>query len=191
MNKKDQLDPKAEKSEAKPETKSETKDKTKPMEAIEHPSYEALEAKLNEAEAKANENWDKLLRTQAELENARRRFEKDIGNAHKYGNEKFVMELLPVIEGLERGLAIPTPNNEAKNIHAGLEMTLNMLLKALEKFGVKQINPLGEVFNPALHQAIATKEDSSVKPNTIVEVMQKGFLLNDRLLRAAMVIVAK
>ena len=159
--------------------------------AIEHPAYEELLAKLNEAEEKANRSTDQALRTQAELENIRRRAEKDVSNAHKYGLEKLINEILPVIDGIERGLAIPAPNAEAKNIHAGMEMTLGMLLKALEKYGVKQINPVGEVFNPEQHQALSMVEKAGAAPNTVIEVMQQGYLLNDRLLRPAMVIVAK
>ena len=101
-------------------------------------------------------------------------------------------ELLPVVDSIERGLAIEAGNNEfALRIHEGMEMTLSLLLKALEKFGVKQINPLGQPFNPELHQAISMQVDHTVKPNTVLQVLQKGYVLNDRLIRPALVTVAK
>lgn len=171
--------------------KNEQKSSAKHREALEHIPYEEMEAKLNEAETKANDNWDKFLRSQAELENVRRRFDRDITSAHKYGNEKLILELLPIIDGIERGLALAWQQDEAKKIHEGMAMTLNMLLKALEKFGVKQIDPMDKQFDPTWHQAISTKEDPNAKPNTILEVLQKGYILNDRLLRPALVVVAK
>lgn len=160
-------------------------------EAITEVSREELEAKLNAAEAKATQYWDQLLRAQAETENIRRRTERDIANAHKYSLEKFALELLPVLDGIERGLAIPVEHPAAKSMHEGMEMTLNVLLKALEKFGIKQLNPQGESFNPTQQQAIATKADAACPPDTVVEVLQKGYLLQDRLLRPALVVVSK
>lgn len=154
-------------------------------------SREELEQKLNEAEAKANQSWDQVLRVQAEVENIRRRTEREISNAHKYGLEKIIMELLPIIDGIEHGLAIPVPNEAAKAVHEGMEMTLNMMIKMLEKFGVKQINPKGENFNPEQHQAIQTKSDPNAQANSVIEVLQKGYALQDRLLRPALVIVAQ
>lgn len=160
--------------------------------ALGHPSYEELENKLNEAETAMNEYKNAVLRSQAEMENMRRRLERDVSNAHKYSLEKFINELLPVMDGLERGLAIEVGDNEfAKRMHEGLEMTRSLMLKTLEKFAVKQVDPLGEPFNPELHQAISMQSDPSVAANTVINVMQKGYLLNDRLIRPALVIVSK
>lgn len=161
-------------------------------EALEHPSYEALEAKLTEMENKANDYWNQYLRAQAELENNRRRVERDISNAHKYGLEKIASELLGVVDSMERGLAEPTIMHEAyKSMREGMELTLNMLLKVLDKFGIKPVDPQGQPFNPELHQAVSTVVDPKVQPNTVIQVLQKGYLLQDRLLRPALVVVSK
>jgi molecular chaperone GrpE len=165
----------------------------KSSEALAHLSPEELEAKLNEAEAKANEYWDKLLRVQAEIENVRRRSERDVASAHKYGQEKLIAELLLVVDSLERSLSGVSPDLQsgAKGLVDGLNMTMNVLLKALERFGVKQVNPKGEQFNPQYHEALSAQPHPELAPNTVIEVMQKGYLLHDRLLRPALVIVSK
>lgn len=157
---------------------------------LEHPSYKELERKLTEMEEKANDYWNQQLRTQAEMENVRRRTDRDIANAHKYALEKFSNDLLPVLDSLERALQSEVHDNEyALKIHEGIELTLSLLLKTLEKHRIKQVNPLGEMFNPELHQAIATAP-SDQPANTVLEVLQKGYLLNDRLIRPALVVVA-
>lgn len=164
-----------------------------------HTTYKELEDKLNETETKLNEAQSALeearnqqLRSTAELDNIRKRADKDINNAHKYALERLVGELLPIIDGLERGLDIDIGDNEfAKRVHEGLEMTYNLFLNTLKKFSVTPVNPLGEPFNPTLHQAISTQEDPDVATNTVVQVLQKGYLLHDRLIRPALVIVAK
>lgn len=157
---------------------------------LDHPSYKDLERQLNEAEAKANDYMNQQLRAQAELDNVRRRAERDVANAHKYALEKFVNDLLPVVDSLDRALQSDVSDNEfAKKIHEGIELTMSLLFKTLEKYGVKQIDPRGDAFNPDLHQAIATQPSESA-PNTVLEVLQKGFSLNDRLIRPALVVVA-
>lgn len=158
---------------------------------LDHPSYIELEKKLTETEAKANEYWNHQMRTQAELENVRRRAERDVSNAHKYALEKFVADLLPVIDSLDRALVSDVGNNDlAKKIHEGIELTMTLFLKTMEKYGVKQINPLGEAFNPELHQAISTQPSDEYETNTVLDVLQKGYSLNDRLIRPALVVVA-
>lgn len=158
---------------------------------LDHPSYIELEKKLTETEAKANDAWNQQLRLQAELDNVRRRAQKDVENARKYSLEKFASELLPVLDSLERALLSDVNDNEfAKKIHEGIELTMSLFLKTLEKFSIKQVDPLGESFNPELHQAIATQPNQEVPPNTVVEVLQKGYTLNDRLIRPALVVVA-
>lgn len=159
---------------------------------LEHPSYKELEKKLTDMEDKANEYWNQQLRSQAELDNVRRRAERDVSNAYKYSLEKFIMDLLPVVDSLDRALESDVSDNEfALKIHQGIELTMSLLLKALEKYGVKQISPMGEPFNPELHQAISTQETSDFAPNSVITVLQKGYTLNDRLIRPALVVVAK
>lgn len=166
---------------------------------ISHMEYKELLTKLNETEEKLNSSHaaiedykNQLLRNQAELDNIRKRTEKDIQNFYKYGLEKFVMGLLPVIDSLERGMSIEVGENEfARQVHAGLEMTLKLLLDVLNKSGVSPVNPLGEAFDPAFHQAVSTQENASAEPNSVLQVLQKGYLLNDRLMRPALVVVAK
>jgi molecular chaperone GrpE len=147
---------------------------------------------LAKAELKAQENWDKVLRTQADLENIKRRSEKDLQNAHKFGIEKFARELLPVADSLELGLSVETAGSpEVQKLREGMELTLKQLLSSLEKFNVVQVNPEGEKFNPEWHQAMAMQPTDEAEPNTVLKVYQKGYLLSDRLLRPAMVVVAQ
>lgn len=158
---------------------------------ISHATIEELGKQLNKAEEKLNSYEEDILRYKAEMQNIQRRAERSIQDAYKYNLEKFVKELIPVLDSIQTGLSIPVQDESAKNVHRGMEMTLDVLLKALKKFGVKEIDPLNEPFNPEFHQALSSKEAEGVKTNTVVEVLQKGYSLNDRLLRPAMVIVAK
>ena len=153
---------------------------------------EELAERLQAAEQKAADNWDQLLRTRAEMENLRRRTQRDLENAHKYALEKFVTELLPVKDSLEMGLDAAKQDNAAiEKLCEGTELTLNMLVNALGKFNVVEINPRGEKFNPEQHQAMAMQPSADMEPNTVMVVMQKGYMLNDRLMRPAMVMVSK
>jgi molecular chaperone GrpE len=150
-----------------------------------------LKAKLAAAEAKAEENWDLLVRTKAEMENTRRRTERELENAHKYALEKFAQELLPVIDSLEMGvIAAADENTDVSKIREGTEMTLKMFETAVNKFGIKSVHPEGEAFNPSHHQAVTMIDSQEHAPNTVINVMQKGYLLNERLVRPAMVVVA-
>ena len=132
---------------------------------------------------------EQVLRVSAEMQNVRRRAEQDVEKAHKFALERFAGELLPVVDNLERALAA-IPAEETVN-REGVELTLKSLLGALEKHGVSLINPQGEHFNPEHHQAIAMLDAPHAAPNSVVDVMQKGYSLNGRLLRPAMVAVAK
>jgi len=172
-----------------PQSSEERKDSA----LLEHPSYLELQNKLTEAEAKANQYWDRMLRMQAETDNMKRRVERDIENAHKYGLEKFILELLPVIDSLERAIAHPTEeeSGEGEGVLEGVKLTLKMLYNALSKFGIEQIDPLSQPFNPELHQAVSTHADPNVQSGTVLSVLQKGYLLNNRLIRPALVVVAK
>ncbi|MEJ2629999.1 MAG: nucleotide exchange factor GrpE [Acidihalobacter sp.] len=153
-------------------------------------ALDVLQRDLEAMEDKAKEHWDQFLRTQAELENLRRRAERDLENAHKYALERFAGELLPVKDSLEMGLDAAA-GGEAEKIREGMELTLRMLTQVLEKFGIQEINPAGERFDPERHQAMTAQPTDECPPNTVLTVMQKGYLLNDRLLRPAMVMVSK
>lgn len=160
---------------------------------LSHPSYQELLTKLNEAEQKTNEYWERLLRAQAEIDNASRRNERDVANAHKYALEKFVNELLPIIDSLELCISQTTPEvkDSAGAVIEGVKLTLKMFYAAIEKFGVKQVNPVSEPFNPEFQQAISMQPGSGLAPGTVVSVLQKGYTLNGRLIRPALVVVAK
>jgi molecular chaperone GrpE len=148
---------------------------------------------LQDARNKADEHWNQLLRVKADLENLRRRGERDLEHAHRYGLERFVQELLPIKDSLELGLTASqdSEGDVVKGLREGMELTRKMLQNALEKFGVKELNPQGERFNPELHQAMSVQERADAEPNTVLLVGQKGYLLHDRLIRPAMVIVSK
>ena len=151
-----------------------------------------LNEALAEARRAAQENLDRALRAQAELENVRRRVERDLQNAHKFALERFVSELLPVKDSLELGLSASTEKGASvESIAEGAELTLRMLEQAMEKFGVRVVDPAGESFNPAFHQAMTMQESDTAESGTVLTVVQKGYLLNQRLVRPAMVIVAK
>lgn len=159
-------------------------------EALSHLSYLELEEKLTLAEQKSHENWEKAARAMAEVDNIRRRTERDIANAHRYSLEKFSSALLPVGDSLEQALQLADKHQD-KGMHEGLELTIKQYLDVLEKFGVQQINPEGEPFDPQFHEAMAMQEAADVVPNTIITVFQKGYKLNDRMIRPARVIVSK
>jgi molecular chaperone GrpE len=151
-----------------------------------------LQALLTDARSKADEHWEQCLRLQAELENLRKRAERDLAQAHKFALEKFAAELLPVRDSLEMGVAAATEDSASvAHLREGSELTLKLLTSALEKFNIKEINPLNEKFNPEYHEAMSLQERADVPPNTVVTVVQKGYLLNDRLIRPAMVIVSR
>ncbi|MGA7802525.1 MAG: nucleotide exchange factor GrpE [Gammaproteobacteria bacterium] len=170
------------------------------VEAAERPAAEGAQAQrpddmellLEDARSKADEHWNQCLRLQAELENQRKRFERDLEQAHKFGLERILNELLPVKDSLEMGISAASGENvEPAHLKEGSELTLKMLISALEKFGVKEVDPQGQRFDPQYHEAMSIQERTDVEPNTVVTVVQKGYTLNDRLLRPAMVIVSK
>ncbi len=143
-------------------------------------------------ESMASEHQEQLLRMQAEMENSRRRASKDIENAHKFGLEKFAKELLPIKDSLELGLAAAEGDDEkVAKLREGMALTLKMLSSCLEKFGIVEVEPTGQPFNPEQHQAMTTQESAEHAPNTVLHVMQKGYLLNERVMRPAMVVVSK
>ncbi|ASQ46871.1 nucleotide exchange factor GrpE [Legionella clemsonensis] len=158
--------------------------------ALEHPSYDALEEQLTAAEQKAHENWEKAARAMAELENVRRRAERDINNAHRYGVEKLLTSFLPVADSIEQALQL-SEKEQNSSMHEGLELTMKLFLDILEKNGVKQLDPLGEPFNPQEHEAMSMQEAKDAAPNTVLAVFQKGYKLHDRVIRPARVVVTK
>jgi molecular chaperone GrpE len=147
---------------------------------------------LEDARAKADENYDKFVRVTAELENTRRRAERDLEAARKFSLERFVAELLPVRDSLELGIdAAGDAQTDVAKLHEGMQLTLRMLGEAMQKFGVERIDPQGSPFDPNLHQALSVQPRDDVPPNTVVVVVQKGYALNGRLVRPAMVMVSR
>lgn len=151
----------------------------------------ALQQKLSAANNTVAQLQDQLLRAQAEVQNVRRRATQDVEKAHKFGLEKFAAEMLPIIDNLERAIEAFGDDEVVKPMREGVEMTLQMFLSGLEKFQIKAVSPKGELFDPALHQAMSMIDAPDVEANSIIEVMQKGYTLHGRLIRPAMVIVAK
>ena len=139
------------------------------------------------------EQRDMVLRAQAEVQNMRRRCEADVEKAHKFALEKFSAELLTVVDNLERALGAVTDKSseQVSALAEGVELTLKSFLEILNKFNVQQVNPAGEPFDPQVHQAITIVVNPNVEPNTVLEVMQKGYTLHGRVIRPAMVVVSK
>ena len=146
------------------------------------------EDELAAAQAKADENWERYVRAAAELDNVRKRASRDVENAHKFALERFGKELLAVKDTLEMGLAVEDASVES--LLEGSNATLKLLGTTLERFGIVEVDPAGEPFDPELHEAISMQPSDNVEPGSVVNVVQKGYTLNGRLLRPAMVIVA-
>ena len=151
-------------------------------------TMQGMEELLKKAEIAAREHHDAWLRAKAETDNVRKRAQTDIANAHKYALDGFASELLAVRDSLEAALASGNAGPDA--LRSGVELTLKQLTSAFEKFSIKEINPLGEKFDPHKHQGIGVVE-ADAEPNTVVSVLQKGYSLNDRVIRPAMVTIAK
>jgi len=153
---------------------------------------DAIQDALDEAKTQAAENWDKFMRSQAELDNIMKRTKRDLENAHRYALEKFVNELLPVRDSLEMGLDHAEGEDvDPDKLKEGSELTLKMLAQVMEKFNIVQLDPRGEAFNPELHEAMAMVPSDEVAPNNVLDVIQRGYQLNERLIRPARVVVAK
>ncbi|MGB5625254.1 MAG: nucleotide exchange factor GrpE [Woeseiaceae bacterium] len=148
------------------------------------------ESALAEAQAKADENWERYLRAAAETDNVRKRAARDVENAHKFAIERFGKELLAVTDGLEMALAA-SDNASIESLLEGSRATLKLLGTTMERFGISVIDPEGEPFDPELHEAISVQPSDTVEPGTVLNVFQKGYVLNGRLLRPAMVVVAE
>ncbi len=151
-----------------------------------------LEAALIKSQATVKDQQDSVLRAKADVENMRRRNEQEMEKARKFAIERFAGDLLPVMDNLERAVQSGDKENEAvKPMLEGVELTLKTFIDTLGKFNLKEINPEGEVFNPEFHQAMSIQESADHEPNTVMIVMQKGYELNGRVLRPAMVMVSK
>jgi molecular chaperone GrpE len=151
-----------------------------------------LQQELDVANGKAQENWDKVLRIQAEMENLKRRTQKDLDDARKYAVERFAKELISVLDSLELGLqAVTGDSPEVQKFREGTQLTLKQFETVFAKFNIEIMHPLGQPFNPEFHQAMAMQPSAEAAPNTVLNVFQKGYTLNGRLLRPAMVVVAK
>jgi molecular chaperone GrpE len=161
------------------------------VEAEEASNEEVVEgdSALEELQAKADENWDRYLRAAAEMENVRKRAARDVEHARKFALEGFGRELLAVKDSLEMGIAA-ADTADAESLLAGSEATLKLLAGTLERFGVTEIDPEGEPFDPELHEAMTMQPSADVEPGSVLTVIQKGYTLNERLLRPARVIVA-
>ena len=152
-------------------------------------SAEGEELSVDTLQAKADENWDRYLRASAELENVRKRASRDVENARKFALERFGKELLTVRDTLEMGLAA-TDSASVESLLEGKTATLKMLTSVMQQFGIEEVDPAGEPFDPDFHEAISMQPSDDIEPGSVVQVVQKGYSLNGRLLRPAMVIVA-
>lgn len=160
--------------------------------ASEQVSVEALQKQLEEAQQQAADNLDKAIRTLAEMEHQKKRVQKDLEDERKYGLAKFAKELLSVLDSLELGIQAATGDSpEVVKLREGSELTMKQFETVFAKFNIETVDPTGQPFNPELHQAMVMQPSSTVAPNHVITVFQKGYVLNGRLLRPAMVVVAK
>lgn len=160
--------------------------------ANEEITVEVLRKQLEEAQQQAADNLDKAIRTLAEMENLKKRVQKDLEDERKYGLTKFAKELLSVLDSLELGIQAATGDSpEVVKLREGSELTMKQFETVFAKFNIETIDPTGQPFNPELHQAMVMQPSSTVAPNHVITVFQKGYVLNGRLLRPAMVVVAK
>lgn len=153
--------------------------------------FDALQRDLDQALAKADEHWKLYLGAHAEMENLRKRTERDVQNAHKFALERFFNELLPVCDSLEMGLAAASDTVDVTKLREGVDLTLKQLTAAMDKFGAHEVNPVDARFDPNQHEAIAMVPTDQAEPNTVIQVVLKGYTLNERLIRPAKVIVAQ
>lgn len=162
------------------------------VERVTQTDQERLVLMLEDARSKADENWEQLVRTRAEMDNLRKRQARELENAHKFALERFVNSLLPVRDSMEMGLSAAADQGvDVVKLREGAELTLKLMVDVMEKFDVVQIDPQGEPFNPELHQAMSLVPRDDLPPNTVVTVVQKGYTLNGRLVRPAMVMVSQ
>jgi molecular chaperone GrpE len=154
------------------------------------PQLTHAERELVDAQDKAEENWEMYLRTAAELENFRKRSQREVENARRYGIERFAQELLTVRDSLEMGLEAASEEPSVEVLMAGKQATLKQLEQLMERFTISEFDPLGEVFDPEFHEAMTTQPSEEYQPGQVMMVIQKGYRIHDRLLRPARVIIA-
>lgn len=161
-------------------------------ESSEKSEEESAVDSLSKLEVQLEEMRDQVLRHQAEVQNVKRRAEQDVEKARKYALERFCNELLPIVDSLEMAILSASPDQEdSESILKGVKLTLKMFVDTLAKFNLEQIDPEGEPFDPKSHQAVSMVENNEVEPNTVLSVMQRGYVLSGRLIRPAMVVVSK
>lgn len=161
-----------------------------PRGPAEDPSPDLRRA-LDEARSSAQANWDMVLRTRAELDNVRKRAERDVANAHRYGLERVVNEFLPIRDSLELGLSAAEDEADVVRIREGIALTLKLMKTAFDKLGLEAVDPMGKPFDPELHQAMSMQEGEEGQSGIVLGVVQKGYRLKERLIRPALVVVAK
>lgn len=162
------------------------------LQQLEESAPASNEERIAELEQQLAQATDQALRAAAEMQNIRRRAEQDVQKAHKFALEKFAGDLLAVVDSLERGLELADPKNEQiKPMREGMQLTFKQLMDTLQRFNVQRIDPLGQPFNPELHQAMAMEESVTAEPDSVIKVFQCGYSINERLLRPAMVVVSK
>ncbi|OQY48997.1 MAG: nucleotide exchange factor GrpE [Desulfobacteraceae bacterium 4572_87] len=154
-------------------------------------TQEQLIEKVSELQALADRNMDSYLRSQAEMENMKKRFQKDKQDLRKFGNETLTKQLIPVADNLEMALDHSKDENSIEALREGVDLTLKGLLNVLEKAGVELVEAVGAAFDPNFHEAVSEQKDDRAEPGTVLKELQKGYLLNKRLIRPAMVIVNK
>ncbi len=152
---------------------------------------DGLQNQITVLEQQVKDNLDKAMRAQAELDNVRKRATRDVENAHKYALEKFLNDLLPVLDSMELGMNAASSAEDIESLREGMDLTLKQFSSVMEKFGIHEVNPQGEKFNPEFHEAVSMQELEGAESGTVTAVMQKGYELNGRLIRPAMVAVAK
>ena len=152
---------------------------------------DALQAQISALENQAKENLDKAMRAAAELDNVRKRSSRDVENAHKYALEKFLNDLLPVLDSMELGMNAASSAEDIDSLREGMELTLKKFTAVMTQYGITEVFPQGEKFNPELHEAVSMQELEGAESGSVTAVMQKGYELNGRLVRPAMVVVAK
>ena len=150
-----------------------------------------LQQQLSDAQAKVSEYWDQIVRAQAEMENIKRRASRDVENARKYSIEKFANDLIPVMDSLEQGMDSITDDTDIATIKEGMKLTIGLLAKTLDAQGMVQVNPKGERFNPEYHEAMTMVPSDEIPADHVMDVFQKGYQLNGRVIRPARVVVSQ
>jgi molecular chaperone GrpE len=171
--------------------KSGERGKKERQKSVEEMTKQELIEKLKDAEQKAQENYDLYMRTYAEMENVKRRGVKEREELAKFANESLIKEILPVIDSLEKALAHVQDGNNPSGLAEGIELTLNGLMTTLEKAGLEEVEAMGKPFDPHFHEAISQQADDTVPPKHVIMEMQKGYLLNGRLVRPSMVMISQ